>query len=473
MAQPAEARKRSFALTLALAHPAFPASLRGHMGGPIHRPAAAMPKLSTKTPRWVQELRGVIKGQHGTGWLIGEQSGRVKLTRRWPDGGSNAVMLDLPWSANSGHAVINQITSIRQRMEEAGLSLAEAAQLEAQAGASSAHGGNYINSGTGIHWAAVVERFHQHKTTHTGAIKDRTWTRQYAPVMRQLLEVLSTRPIPRDGRAVLAQLRDSFGGEPGSQGRRQRILYAAQLLRFAVEECGAPQQWQPPPQADLQPFTGRRVSEKKDSTPLTDAHLLRLLEGLSNPRWRLAVGLMGCFGLRPVELRYCQPSTDGKTLHVAYRKRTSRGSTKPRDVYGLDPVGRPGLSEQLLGQLQLSRRIADAPGLPPLGSNDAATASAISTYLRRQPLWLSLRAEAAAAGEQLTVYSLRHGYALRAHEEAGLSPRVTAAQMGHSLQTHNAHYGRWTDAETVAAAMDRAGERMNARHAQHQQERIA
>ncbi len=45
---------------------------------------------------------------------------------------------------------------------------------------------------------------------------------------------------------------------------------------------------------------------------------------------------------------------------------------------------------------------------------------------------------------------------MRAHLVAELPPRVTAQQMRHSLQTHLRHYGRWCDAETAAATMDRA-----------------
>ena len=87
----------------------------------------------------------------------------------------------------------------------------------------------------------------------------------------------------------------------------------------------------------------------------------------------------------------------------------------------------------------------------------------MSTYLRRRPIWCTLRAEAAAKGEQLTCYSFRHGYALRAHVVAELTPRVAAKQMRHSLQTHLRHYGRWCDDETAAASMEIALAKVAAR----------
>ncbi|MEB3201161.1 MAG: hypothetical protein VKK62_11640 [Synechococcaceae cyanobacterium] len=116
----------------------------------------------------------MIKRQHGLGWKIREQSGRVKLTRRWPDGGESSVMLDLPWDSSSSTAVLSQLEAIRGRMEEAGLSLAEAARLQAEAKASSRQGGNYVTTEDALDWEAVVERFHAHKTRHTGALQERT-----------------------------------------------------------------------------------------------------------------------------------------------------------------------------------------------------------------------------------------------------------------------------------------------------------
>ena len=53
------------------------------------------------------------------------------------------------------------------------------------------------------------------------------------------------------------------------------------------------------------------------------------------------------------------------------------------------------------------------------------------------------------SGDKLVPYSLRHGYALRAHEVYGITPRRAAALMGHSLETHSSTYGAWTDREMV------------------------
>lgn len=416
-----------------------------------------MPRLSRTTPAWVKTLRSLIKQEHGQGWSICEQSGRVKISRRWSDGSSSAVTLPLAWERSSSTAVVNWISAIHQRMETAGLSLKAAAELQATAaGVSRAPSDRQAQASDGsINWQEVVTRFTKHKTSDTGACRPDSFERSYGLTLRQFLEVIQRKPLPRDARTVLGTLRDSFGGAPGSTGRRLRIQYSAQLLRFAVEHCGAPEAWRPPP--DLSSFIGKaKGAGSDDGTPIHDAQLIRLLGGIPDPRWRMAVGLCAVYGLRPVELRHIRPSADGRGLHCSYVKETARGGTRPGDVLGIDPIGMPGLAQQLLRDL-------DQIPMPPLGNASNTVATAMSTYLRRRPIWRELRAEAAAQGEQLTCYSFRHGYALRAHLVAELPPRVAAQQMRHSLQTHLRHYGRWCDKETAAAAMERALAKVAAR----------
>lgn len=402
--------------------------------------------MPVQPAKWVTHVRGALKQQHGFGWSIREIAGKVQLTRRFEDGSRSAVVLDLPWNADCTGALLGLLPEIRSRMDAQQLGLKEAYELlRAPAAAPQAK----------TNWHELVSRFHQHKTAHTGEIKETTWQSAYAPVMERLLEVMGSRPIPRDSRSLLAALRDRYGGAPGSRGRKLRIQYAAQFLRFCVTGMGVADRWLPPD--DLVPFVGRASAESVQggATPLKDPQFVLVLEGIPDPRWRLAVGLLGCFGLRPVELKYCQVDED--KLHVAYCKRTARGNGRPGDVPGLDPVGLEGESQHLLHLLQ-SRRV----DLPPLGSTDRAAALSVRQYLDRRQVWRDLKREVAETGGRLSAYSFRHGYALRAHEVYDLSPRITAACMRHSLQTHQRHYGAWTDQETIEASIQRGRERAKA-----------
>jgi hypothetical protein len=68
-----------------------------------------------------------------------------------------------------------------------------------------------------------------------------------------------------------------------------------------------------------------------------------------------------------------------------------------------------------------------------------------------------------AQGERLVLYSCCHGYAHRAHVICVLPPKVAAAAMGHSLQTHLAAYSRWCGDDVVDDAFDKAARRLEDR----------
>lgn len=405
-----------------------------------HGAVLALVLMAPGNARWVGTLRQAIKQENGFGWTVREITGRVQITRRFEDNSRSSVVTDLAWNSASLSSALELVRDLRACTDRQQLGLKEAYALLRPP----------EPSGSGsLDWDLALKRFRKHKVQDTGEVKAATFDSNYGPVMAQLLSALASRPVPRDAPSLLSLLRDRYGGSPGSRGRQLRIQYAAQFLRFAVRELSAPPRWAPP--ADLKAFVGRASGQKAlgGATPLKDHQLLQLLDAIPDERWVNACALMACFGLRPVELRHIIPRQD--RLHVSYVKRTARGSTAAADVPGLDPVGRPGLSKDLLN------RFSDkALDLPPLGSSDADAAQSVRQYLNRREIWRSLKADVTEAGGHLSAYSFRHGFALRAHEMYGLSPRVTAAIMRHSLQTHVRHYGQWTDEETIAQAIAKA-----------------
>jgi hypothetical protein len=147
-----------------------------------------------------------------------------------------------------------------------------------------------------IDWHEVVARFRKHKTIDTGECRLDSFDRNYGLKLQQILAVVRRRLIPREGRTTLASLRDNFGEEPGSAGRRQRIQYCAQLMRFAVKECGASESWRPPD--DLSSFSCKTKGEaSSDGTLIHDAQLIRLLAGIPDHQWRMAVCICSAYGL--------------------------------------------------------------------------------------------------------------------------------------------------------------------------------
>jgi integrase len=400
------------------------------------------PSMPVSTARWVQTLRDAIKQEHGFGWNVREITGKVQLTRRYADMTRSSVVLEMPWNSECITPVLRLLGQLRSCMDQQQLGLKEAYRLIRQPLATDG------TSQAALDWGYVMQRFQKYKVEDTGEVKASTYSRIYQPVMERVQDLITSRPVPRDAKALLSGLRDRYGGAPGSRGRQLRMQYTAQLLRFAVSELGAPDRWMPP--AVLKPYVGKAGAGigYGSATPIKDAQLLGLLEGIPDQRWADAVRLMACFGLRPVELGYI--TARGDKLHVAYSKRTSRGSTNPADIPGLDPVG---LADESVGLL--ARLNDQTLELPPLGSSDADAALSIRQYLNRRKAWKALKEEASDNGGRLSPYSFRHGFALRAHETYGLSPRITAALMRHSLQTHVRHYGQWTDGNTIEEAVNK------------------
>ena len=70
----------------------------------------------------------------------------------------------------------------------------------------------------------------------------------------------------------------------------------------------------------------------------------------------------------------------------------------------------------------------------------------------RDPYWQQLQGL-----HGLTSYSLRHGYAWRAHKcgDRQMAVRDAAALMGHDPSTHQKHYGRWVDEQGLDDAVAR------------------
>lgn len=389
-------------------------------------------------PSWVSTLRASLKQEHGFGWGVREKQGKVQLTRRFEDGTRSSVTLSVSWDSRCLSEVMGLVSEIRQRMETQQMGLGEAYKL--------IHSPN-SNSRRLLNWPEAVERFYEHKVKISGETTDETFRRMYRPVLGDVLEIMEGKPNPRSGHELLTALCQRDGNKPGTRWRQIRLQNAAQFLKFATKNLGAPERWLPP--ADMSQLIGKRDASTApaSSIPIKDNQLAKVLADVKDQRWHDAISLIACFGLRPVELLYCR--AQGKYLYVWYRKRTARGMTDPGEVIGLDPEGMEGESARLLNAMETGNF-----ELPPLGSSQSEVAESISQHLSRKTTWRLLKAEAKVTGDKLTPYSLRHGYALRAHELYRYSVRVTARLMRHSVETHCRHYGSWVDREMLETAYE-------------------
>ena len=155
------------------------------------------------------------------------------------------------------------------------------------------------------------------------------------------------------------------------------------------------------------------------------------------------------FGLRPAELQGLEISEQGgmPVADVRRVKRSSRGSSGPRQVVAVPPVCWPA---DCYGLVKRWHRY----GVPENLLTVRSPGQLMTQQLRR------LRQQAAIAMEldqELTAYSVRHAFALRLAQRLGLHPREAATLMGHSPQVHLEVYGRRLDTpkllEKVASLM--------------------
>ena len=401
---------------------------------------------------WDQLLRQQIKLEHGRGWSISPQSGKTKLTRRYADGSRSSVMLPIPWAARSGSTINTTVARIRQLIDERGLSLSEAHSLIVVAEANEA-------TADWINWERVSEQFLESRSDRReSTLRDLRYR------IANVQQTLEAKPRPRDGRSLMrAYAAQHFAKcPPGGKGRRAHLGDVGAFLNFAVDRCGADACWKPLAGEELRELIGssQRTASEKLRRPIKPEQLAGLLDALerdSRLDLRLAVGLVGLFGLRPAELAELRVDDEGnlKVGGGVKRNRWSMNQAKSeRLVLALDIPGREGESARFLRQYAEGiQKLPDQILLAIERRDLKSVGQSFRNLLRRYTPWQEL----AEANPGLTPYSLRHGYAWRAHKAYGqsLSVRDAAALMGHTPAVHLQHYGQWTDEQGLAEAVRR------------------
>jgi len=428
--------------------------LRGQNGRRNGR-ALQMPRTTGKP--WEKRLRQTIKASQGTGWLLRAGRGdKTQIIRCWEDGTRSSAMVPLRWDQSNTTRLAALIERLARLMSEQGLGLQEALGI---ANPSEGDSASMILEGK-ADWHEIAKRF-ENELVGTGLVAERTYKREGGLYVRRTLDLLSGQKQPKDGASVLNALLKNHQLAPGSTGRKRMLAYAARFLNYGVEQCGAPERYKPP--VNRQRFEGQRSDRPTVGTPILDSQLIRLFEAIRNPRWRLAIGLAGVFGLRPFEIWHCEP--EGSGLRVQGVKRNKSGRAADRLVLPLDPEGQAGMGESLVTDLLNGGPTA----LPPIRKS---WGERLNHYLKREvPLWDDLLEESAANNKRhITPYGFRHGYAWRGSQLYGLTPRVLSALMGHTVAVHLKHYGQWSNESETVEAVKRAIESAGSRRVVSSQE---
>jgi integrase len=255
------------------------------------------------------------------------------------------------------------------------------------------------------------------------------------------------------------------GCPPGGVGRKRSLQDVARFLTYAVNECGAPTRFYPPAKGKIQELIGpaETSTTEKLTPPIKPedlAYLLDQLEADDKHELRLAVGLVGLYGLRPAELAVLEVREGKGYVGTVKRNSSSMGAKAkpPRLVKAIDIAGREGEGERLLqlyasGLVKLPKSLRNQIDKVEAKGRFQDVGAEFAQKLDRYGPWRALVARCPG----LTPYSLRHGYAWRAHccSTNAMHPRLAAALMGHNVATHLKHYGSWTDEASLEAAVER------------------
>jgi integrase len=352
-------------------------------------------------------------------------------------------VLPFDWSASDRQAIHTAVLAIHADFND-GVPLDLAIETHARV-PSTESSSNGVTVSEAINWSQLIQGFKDHKLS-SGAIKQSTWDDMYWRRMSVILDAIGGKRRPTSSKQLLEAVIESWKDRPGSRGRQLQVQFTAALLRWGVDSERLPSSWAPP--LDLSIYVGRKRDERGVTTPIDVSHVLDLVEAISDPRWRLAFQLMAAYGLRPEELQHLEIQKG--QLWTTYQKVSSRGRTRSR-VLRLLPCDNWAQEWQLEKAFRPDRMPPMRPGH---GAED------LGTYMRRRPLWQQLRREYEEKGEKLVLYSCRHGYAHRAHVTCELPPKVVAAAMGHSVETHLAAYSRWCGDDVVDDAFAKAEQRL-------------
>ena len=386
------------------------------------------------------------------------------------------MLTEIPWQPSSATAILNAVQEIRAFVEK-GNSIQEANELRLKALGKASGKAPALRE---FDWSAAADDFLASMDSRRGGTLDDLKIR-----VRRFKLVLKSRPTPNDGPSLMRAYARCFFDEvypadhrkagqlrlpPGKDGRRRNLRDVARILRHGVEEMGAPERWMPLPPKKMSALVGSAVTEtvtKAKTIPVLPEDFEALLDNLEADGkldlW-LAVGLVGLYGLRPAELAVMRLDEDGRLFIGGQVKRDAtaieQGTEKPeRLVKALDLNGREGLGKRMVmlwnngrGQIKLPLAIRNEIAKVEERNTFKEVGAAFRQLLKRYRYWKILVKKTPG----LKSYSLRHGWAWRAHKnsEKQLHYSQAAALMGHATRVHLDYYSSWVNDEELEKAVE-------------------
>jgi integrase len=406
---------------------------------------------------WSDNLRQVLKREHGKGWSVRDHRGRVQLTRIFEDRSRSAVYLRLTWTADNATAILNTVAAIHDLMDSRKVSLKEAARLNTQALAGPA---SITKKAAEEGWDAVASDFLKSRDDRRSST-----LRDLRLRVQRALAVINQKPKPRDGMSVLDAYAAAYFKEmaPGGQGRKRNLNDVVAFLQFAVDRCGAPDRFLPPPKDRINELIGTSGTSTTErlTPPIKEEQFTSLLDALAADNrhdLRLAVALVGYLGLRPAELAVLRVDDDGKARvgNIKRNIQTMKQADKPPrlviplEIEGRNNEGALAVAQFASGLVKLPKALRKQIDLVEQKGRFQDVGAEFAQQLSRCNYWQAM----VITDPSITPYSLRHGFAWRATVGQNKLPvRTAAALMGHTMQVHHRHYGAWVDEAAIEEAV--------------------
>ncbi|ABB36299.1 possible phage integrase family [Synechococcus sp. CC9605] len=425
--------------------------------------------MSRSAQPWEAEMRASNKRANGSNWTIRQLKGRCQITMKLESGRKPSVLTEIPWQPDKSLSILNAVQEIRAFIEK-GHSIQEANEKRLKALGKESGKAPALRE---FDWVTAADDFLKSMESRREGTLDDLRIR-----VRRFKLTLKARPTPNDGPSLMRAFARLYFDEvyppdhrkagklklpPGKDGRRRNLRDVARILRHGIEEMGAPERWQPLPPKKMSGLIGSAVTEtitKAKTIPVLPEDFEALLDNLEADgklELRLAVGLVGLYGLRPSELAVMRLEDDGKLYVGGQVKRDAKaieqGTEKPeRLVKPLDLNGKEGLGKELAMLWNNGRGVRK---LPLAIRNEIAkveekntfkeVGAAFSQLLTRYRYWRILVKKTPG----LKPYGLRHGWAWRAHKnsEKQLHYSQASALLGHTTRVHLDYYSSWVSEE--------------------------
>ena len=409
--------------------------------------------IVNNTKDWEKVFRRQVR-EIAEGWTVrlSPRSNKITLKVRTNNKEESTILKNNPktnadylWEESETGGAYARIRNIYALMMDGNITLAQAAKL------AESDAPKLVEK---LNWQEAKDNFKTYKIKFGNAIKESQWDNKYEPVLSDAIKLLTSNKPPNDPAKLIDKC--ILHHEAGSRSREIKVGVLWQFLEYCFQRENFPPSWLP--KTNRKEHIGKKPADWKSNSKdaVTDQEIINLINNLpeSDKDIKDAIKLISLLGLRPIELKHLSVRKDKETNELYwwcdYQKKSSKGTTKPRELHELELVDSEGNIQKWNMLQRWNLKDVQLPNI----DNVSGAAGSLSNLLRRRNAWKSLNEIVKDRGENLGLYSLRHSYSLRGTVR-GIDSGSLADGMGHEIRTHEEAYQK-SSKITRRAAFEKA-----------------